>query len=90
MTLKQGDQEQVNNYWADKTSRSKGKNPHSPCPQVLINAKACTKMSTIIIIVKQGLVNQREKSCAVTFECTCHNCAKEGHVARKCLKKPKT
>ena len=60
-------------------------------PQVIINTKTCTKMSSIIIIVEyMAYSHLREKSCVVIFKCTCHNCAKEGHVARKCTKKLKT
>jgi len=78
-----GDQEQVN--WADRTSRSKGKNPHSPSVN---QPKGSHQTECNYCGARFG--HSREKCRAVIFkECRCRNCGKEGHVSRKCMKRPK-
>ena len=75
-----GDQEQVN--WADKTSRSKGKNPQSPSDN---QGKGSHQNECNYCGARPS--HPREISRAVTFKYTCRNCGKEGHVARKCMTK---
>ena len=76
-----GDQEQVN--WADKTSRSKGKNPQPPSdnPRKGSYQNECNYCGA-------RASHPKEKCRAVVFKYTCRNCGKEGHVAKKCMRKP--
>ena len=76
-----GDQKQVN--WADKTSRSKGKNPQPPSdnPRKESNQNECNYCGA-------RPTHPEEKCRAVAFKYTCRNCGKEGHVAKKCMRKP--
>ena len=76
-----GDQEQVN--WADKTSRSKGKNPQPPSDN---QRKGSYQNECNYCGARPS--HPKEKCRAVVFKYTCRNCGKKGHVAKKCMRKP--
>ena len=76
-----GDQKQVN--WADKTSRWKGKNPQ---PSADNQRKGLYQNECNYCGARPS--HPREKCRAVILKYMCRNCGKEGHVARKCMRKP--
>ena len=76
-----GDQEQVN--WADKTSRWKGKNPQ---PSADNQRKGLYQNECNYCGARPS--HPREKCRAVILKYMCRNCGKEGHVARKCMRRP--
>ena len=77
----QGNQEQVN--WADRTSHSKGKNPQPPSDN---QCKGLYQNECNYCGARPS--HPREKCRAVIVKYMCGNCGKEGHVARKCMRKP--
>ena len=79
-----GDQEQVN--WTAKVPPSKTKSPQSPSGS---SSKGLPPKQPECNYCGATPSHAKEKCRAILLKYICRKCGKEGHVARKCLSKPR-